>query len=44
MYKTSYKELMYSTGNTVNIYNNFVWGIIYKNIKLLCFTPATNII
>ena len=44
MYKTSYKEVMYSMGNIVNIYNNFVWSIIYQNIKLLCFTPETNIV
>ena len=34
---------MYSTGNIINIYNNFVWSAIYKNIKLLCCIPETNI-
>ena len=25
-------------------YNNFVWSVIYKNIKLPCCTPEINIV
>ena len=28
--------------NTANIYNNFKWGIICKNIESICCTPETN--
>ena len=35
---------MDSTGNIVILYNNFVWSIMYKIIKLLCCTLETNII
>ena len=34
---------MYSTGNSISIYNNFVWSVIYKNTKLQCCIPETNI-
>ena len=44
MYKISYKNLMYSIVNIVNIYDNFVWHVICKNTKLLCFAPETNIV
>lgn len=30
--------------NTANIYNNFIWSLIYKNFKLLCCTPEMNMI
>ena len=34
---------MYSIGILPIFYYNFVWSIIYKNIKSLCCTAETNI-
>ena len=33
---------VYSTGDIVNIFNNFELSITYKNIKLLCCTFENN--
>ena len=35
---------MYSKGIQPVFYNNFVWSIIYKNIKLLCCIPENCVI
>ena len=43
MYKTTYKGILYSTGNVVKINDNFKWSINYKNIKSLCCAYKTNI-
>ena len=39
-----YNDVMFNTGNIVNIFNNSIWSIIYKNIKLLCYKSETNIV
>ena len=39
----SYNDVMFNMGNIVNIFNNSIWSIIYKNIKLLCYKSETNI-
>lgn len=35
---------MFNMGNIVNIFNNSIWSIIYKIIKLLCYKSETNIV
>ena len=35
---------MYRTWNIANIFNNFKWSIIYKNIESLSCTLETNIV
>ena len=36
--------MLYSTGIMPIFYNNYKWSITCKNIELLCYTSAANII
>lgn len=40
----SYKDVMYSMGNIVNIFIITLYTVLTKNIELSCHTPETNII
>lgn len=40
----NYKGVMCNPGNIVNIYNNFMGTVIYKNVKLHVKQLKTNII
>ena len=39
--KRSYKDILYSTGNLTNIYNNFKWSLTFKNCESLYYTSKT---
>ena len=39
-----YNDVTFNMGSIVNIFNNSIWSLIYKNIKLLCYKSETNIV